>query len=162
MNLFLDCEFNGWTESGTGELISMALVSGDSKYEFYEVIGCTNPSSFVIQHVLPVLGKEPIPKQDFSRKLLQFLRDVSIQTSEIITVIADYPSDIEVFTRALLLGPGKCLNTPELAFLIDLSLSTNESEFPHNALEDARALSRDFALKHQNKFLKFVTQSGSS
>lgn len=40
MYLFLDCEFNGWHDQGTGELISLGLVSVDGKYEFYEVVGC--------------------------------------------------------------------------------------------------------------------------
>jgi hypothetical protein len=40
MNLFLDCEFNGWHDQGTGELISLGLVSADGKYEFYEAVGC--------------------------------------------------------------------------------------------------------------------------
>ena len=41
INVFiLDCEFNGWHDQGTGELISLGLVSVDGKYEFYEVVGC--------------------------------------------------------------------------------------------------------------------------
>ena len=57
MHLFLDCEFNGWHDQGTGELISLGLVSADGKYEFYEVVDCKNPSPFVVQHVLPILGQ---------------------------------------------------------------------------------------------------------
>lgn len=147
MHLFLDCEFNGWNDKGTGELISMALVSSDGKYEFYEVVGCVNPNLFVTQHVIPVLGKEPILQNEFCRKLVHFLRVVDSQTPETITIVADYPSDIEVFTRALLLGPGQCLNIPVLTFLLDLSLTTKNSMILHNALEDARALSRDYVLK---------------
>ena len=48
MHLFLDCEFNGWHDQGTGELISLGLVSADGKYEFYEVVNCQNPSPFVV------------------------------------------------------------------------------------------------------------------
>lgn len=148
MHLFLDCEFNGWNNKGTGELISMALVSSDRKYEFYKVVGCVNPNLFVTQHLIPVLGKEPILQNEFGRKLVSFLKEVDNQISETITIVADYPSDIEVFTRGLLLGPGQCLNIPVLTFLLDLSLTTKNSMILHNALEDARALSKDYALKY--------------
>ena len=69
MYLFLDCEFNGWHDQGTGELISLGLVSGDGKYEFYEVVGCKNPSPFVEQHVLPILGQSAIPMWELVNKL---------------------------------------------------------------------------------------------
>ncbi len=148
MNLFLDCEFNGWHDQGTGELISLGLVSTDGKYEFYEAVGCKNPSPFVLQHVMPILGQSIIPMWELVDKLCSFLWEVNNQEEGCITIVADYPSDIELFNRILLLGQGQCIKVPVLGFLLDLSLSTNNSTTPHNALADARALSKDYALKY--------------
>ena len=154
MYLFLDCEFNGWHDQGTGELISLGLVSGDDKYEFYEVVGCKNPSPFVEQQVLPILGQSAIPMWELVNKLCSFLWEVNSQEVGDITIVADYPSDIELFNRILLLGQGQCINVPVLGFLLDLSLTTKDSMIPHNALADARALSIDYALKYSHKIVK--------
>lgn len=154
MNLFLDCEFNGWHNEGTGDLISLGLVSADGKYEFYEVVSCKNPSPFVEQHVLPILGQSAIPMWELVNKLCSFLWQVNNQEDGDITIVADYPSDIELFNRILLLGQGQCINVPVLGFLLDLSLTTKNSVIPHNALADARALSIDYALKYAYKIVK--------
>lgn len=148
MNLFLDCEFNGWHDQGTGELISLGLVSVDGKYEFYEAVGCKNPTPFVLQHVIPILGQSTIPMWELVDKLCSFLWEVNNQDDGCIMIVADYPSDIELFNRILLLGQGQCINVPVLGFLLDSSLSTKNSTIPHNALADARALSEDYALKY--------------
>ncbi|MBJ9476399.1 3'-5' exoribonuclease [Acinetobacter baumannii] len=147
MHLFLDCEFNGWHDQGTGELISLGLVSADGKYEFYEAVGCKNPSPFVLQHVMPILGQSTIPMWELVDKLCSFLWEVNNQEEGLITIVADYPSDIELFNRILLLGQGQCINVPVLNFMLDLSLSTKNSKIPHNALADARALSQDYVSK---------------
>ena len=154
MYLFLDCEFNGWHDQGTGDLISLGLVSIDGKYEFYEVVNCKSPSPFVVQHVLPKLGQSAIPMWELVKKLCNFLWEVNSQEEDHITIVADYPSDIELFNRILLLGQGQCINVPVLGFLLDLSLTTKNSMIPHNALADARALSKDYALKYANKITK--------
>ncbi|MFW1808735.1 3'-5' exoribonuclease [Acinetobacter ursingii] len=154
MHLFLDCEFNGWHDKGTGELISLGLVSADGKYEFYEVVSCKNPSPFVVQHVLPILGQSAIPMWELVNKLCSFLWQVNNQEDSDITIVADYPSDIELFNRILLLGQGQCINVPVLGFLLDLSLTMKDSMIPHNALADARALSIDYALKYAHKIVK--------
>ncbi|WP_045126882.1 3'-5' exoribonuclease [Acinetobacter nosocomialis] len=148
MHLFLDCEFNGWHDQGTGELISLGLVSADGKYEFYEGVGCKNPTPFVLQHVMPILGQTTIPMWELVDKLCSFLWEVNNQEEGLITIVADYPSDIELFNRILLLGQGQCINVPVLGFLLDLSLSTKNSKIPHNALADARTLSQDYASKY--------------
>ena len=62
-NLYIDCEFN---EFG-GQLISMALVTGTG-FEFYEVLDCPNPGPWVKDNVIPILGKEPISKEEFQDK----------------------------------------------------------------------------------------------
>lgn len=126
----------------------MALVSDDGHYEFYEVVGCNNPNPFVLEHVMPILGQSAIPLWELVHKLCSFLWQVNHETDSRIKIVADYPSDIELFTRILLLGQGQCIKVPVLEFLLDLSLTTKNSAIPHQALSDARALSKDYALKY--------------
>lgn len=134
MKLFIDCEFN---EFG-GDLISMALVGEDGQ-EFYEVLNLENDEkygSWVFANVVPWLNKDPIDKQVFQAKLWNFIN----QWDEV-HIIADWPDDIRYFCAALITGPGMCIGTPlNLTMQIDRTLSTETSEIPHNALEDARAI----------------------
>lgn len=52
MNLYIDCEFNGFG----GQLISMALVAEDGT-EFYEVVPLLEEvTPWVAEHVMPVLN----------------------------------------------------------------------------------------------------------
>jgi hypothetical protein len=63
-------------------------------------------------------------------------------------ILADWPTDIELFCGLLSFAPGLMVPVPELRFrLLQLgSFSPAEnSAVPHNALHDARAL-RDHAL----------------
>lgn len=129
MKLYLDCEFNGFL----GDLISMALVDEDGR-EWYETLPCENPNPWVIDNVIPILQKEPIPFQQFQKKLLSFLKIYSS-----LHIIADWPEDIALFCNSLITGPGTRLVTPHLMFEIHQP-SVNESQLPHNALADARAL----------------------
>ena len=118
------------------------------------MVNCKNPSPFVVQHVLPILGQSAIPMWELVNKLCNFLWEVDSQGETRITIVADYPSDIELFNRILLLGQGQCINVPVLGFLLDLSLTTKNSMIPHNALADAKALSIDYALKYAHKIVK--------
>lgn len=132
MNIFIDCEFNEFK----GELISMALVADDGQ-EFYEVLDCPNPKSWVAVNVIPILNKDPVPPEVFHFKLQRFLGQY-----DMIHIIADWPEDIKHFCDALITGPGESLNTPPLTMSVhDVSY---QSALPHNALEDARAIARYF------------------
>jgi len=95
MKLFIDCEWNSYK----GELISMALVplNGES---FYEVLEWSNPKEWVAKNVIPVLGKYPICRDDFTEKLSAYLCKF-----DEIEVIADWPEDIEHFCRELIVDP---------------------------------------------------------
>jgi len=132
MNLWLDCEFNGWN----GSLISMAIVSSDGQ-EFYEVLRCDNPVEWVAENVMPFLGKPPIAQDEFTRKLQSFLRRFRD-----CVVIADWPDDIAYFCKALITAPGERITTPPitLRILTDLPDEAYEAEVRHNALSDARAM----------------------
>ncbi len=64
MRIAIDCEFN---EFG-GELISMGLVAEDGR-EWYEALPCPNPGKWVEDHVIPILGRKPISKEQFQARL---------------------------------------------------------------------------------------------
>ena len=129
MNIYIDCEFNEFR----GELISMALVAENGR-EFYEVLPCASPGSWVAEHVMPILNKQPISQAAFSHKLYRFLsRFPSIH------IVADWPEDIAHFCQALITGPGERIDTPPLTMEVRRDLDA-DSALPHNALEDARAI----------------------
>lgn len=136
MNLFLDCEFNGFG----GELISMALVDEDGNY-FYEVLPCLEPINWVKENVLPVLEKEAIKPDMFKKRLRHFL---SLYAK--IHVIADWPEDLALFSRALVVGFGSCMKTPPLTMQLWMDRTIPiYSICPHNALADARALAQSYS-----------------
>lgn len=134
MRLFIDCEFNEFK----GELISMGIISDDGK-SFYEVLPCVNPKSWVKEHVMPILGKEPISLPEFQNILQNYLMQF-----ESIELIADWPDDIKLFCEALVLEGGYRLNTPQLTMAILRNLSSEKSTLPHNAMNDAKAIKEDF------------------
>jgi hypothetical protein len=99
MKLFLDCEFNGFG----GELISMALVDENERY-FYEVLPCINPTSWVLNNVIPILNKQAIDLKKFQNTLFNFLNHY-----ETIHIVADWPEDFSLFLRSLILKQGICI-----------------------------------------------------
>ena len=137
MNLFLDCEFNGFG----GELISMALVDEDGNH-FYEVLPCLEPINWVKENVLPMLDKQPVQPDVFKKRLRHFLG-----LYPEVDVIADWPEDLALFSRALVVGFGSCMVTPPLTMQLwmDRTIPVN-SERPHNALSDAQALAKSYLL----------------
>lgn len=130
--LFLDTEYNGFN----GGLISMALVPMVGR-PFYEALKCTDPSPWVSQNVMPNIGKTPIPKDRFQRRLSLFLCRYSR-----VTIVADWPEDFVHLCQTLLVSPGERLHTPDMRFELVFSVSKYPSKVPHNALEDAKALRR--------------------
>lgn len=133
MKIYIDCEFNGYA----GELISMALVTEDG-HEWYEVVMGNKPCvPWVLENVVPVLGKPRISKAQFHADLADFLS--AYDGAEI---IADHPADFMHLCRMMdnisaendFRIPIECTMTlvrgsPDIA-----------PEVPHNALSDARAL----------------------
>lgn len=132
MTLFLDTEFN---EFG-GALISIALVSDDCREgsEFYEVRDLpTNPTPFVKEHVIPVLEKEPVPDTVLQKALLEYLNRHAGQI-----IIADWNEDLIHLLPLLSASPGWAYRIPLTLRLINAG--PLQSDVPHNALHDARAL----------------------
>lgn len=140
--LYLDCEFNGFG----GELISLALFNpvGES---FYEAIGEVVYSGadgtldpWVEQHVIPVLDKEPIARNEFKRLLRAYLADRLNSF-----IIADWPADFVHLFESLMIEGHWEVDIPITAHL--LHSGPLQSAVPHNALEDAKALARWHMLK---------------
>jgi hypothetical protein len=129
MNLYIDCEFNGFG----GQLISMALVAEDGN-EFYEVLECYNPVPWVAENVMPFLNRDSVSSTMFKKRLAHFLN----QYDEL-HIIADWPDDIKHFCQSLITGPGTMFSTPP-RITMEINRKINGiSRIPHNALEDARA-----------------------
>jgi len=129
MKMWIDTEFNSFK----GELISMAIVTQDGR-EFYESLGCFDPDPWVAENVIPVIGKKQIGFIELQDKLYKFLLPY-----EHMHLIADWPEDIQHFCETLIIGPGLRISTPLLTMEIRRDLDA-ESEIPHNALSDARAI----------------------
>jgi hypothetical protein len=134
MDIYIDCEFNDFK----GDLISMALCA-ENGAEFYECVPCETPSAWVTENVIPVLGKAPIEYTSLQSRLAQFLAQF-----DSIHIVADWPEDLGHFCDALIVGPGKRIDTPPLT--MEVLRIDSESDIPHNALSDARAF-RDEAMR---------------
>ena len=141
MKLLIDCEFNDPTQL----LLSMALVSEDGKHEFYEVIKRDIKEitdDWVVENVVPILNKPPIPYEEFQDKLKMFLTKFPE-----VEIIADHPNDIGYMTRAMITGnQGEWFNFNRMSFTILDAITAKASVTMHNALSDARAL-RDSYVK---------------
>ena len=128
MRLFLDCEFNGFK----GQLISMALVSDDG-HEWYEVLHCQKPTTWVAENVMPILFQPATLPLMFAASLKTFLAQFTS-----IHIVADWPEDIQHFCSALITAPGVRIDTPPLT--LEVLRIDSVSEVPHNALHDARGI----------------------
>lgn len=128
MKLWIDTEFNDFQ----GEFISLALIDEVGR-EFYQSVGCENPSAWVAANVMPIIGVNPLPLIELQMKLQDWL-----SAYECIDVIADWPEDIQHFCALLIVGPGTRISTPILNMQVKRELA-GISQLPHNALADAKA-----------------------
>jgi len=129
MKIWIDTEFNEFR----GALISMALIDENGR-EFYRSVGCESPGAWVAENVMPIIGIDPIPIQQFQTELQDWL-----SIYDAIHVIADWPEDIQYFCQVLITGPGVRINTPLLTMEVDRSINA-PSDLPHNALADVRGI----------------------
>ena len=134
MNIYIDTEFNEYK----GELISLALVSENGK-EWYGVRFCDAPGWWVKEHVMPFLHKEPERDSKLRESLSEFLEQF-----DSVHIISDWPGDIAHFCNFLEYLPGERIGPDKMTFEVrrDLPDTSETSNIPHNALEDARALAR--------------------
>ena len=141
LRYFLDTEYNGIG----GALLSLALVP-DEGDELYLTFKTDEPIvEWVEQHVMPYLDTVPhqlvcprLSRPEAAQALEHYLRH-----DDEAMIVADWPEDVALFCDLMITGPGDMIDVRHLTFrLVPLSnFSTAEnSQVPHNALHDARAL----------------------
>ena len=151
MRYFLDTEYNGFG----GALISVALVPEDGDQEFYVSL-LPLPDDlhpWVERHVIPYLRHVP-PGLDYALERLNAsqLLETYLAADRDAVIIADWPEDIAHFCYLLMTGPGEMIPVSGMRFeLVDGTgfSSARNSQVPHNALHDARAL-RQFVLSQED------------
>lgn len=128
--IFVDCEFNGFG----GELISMALIHEDGD-EWYGVLPFPKVwDKWVYENVYPVLRATPISKEFFRGSAIAWLQQFDNPT-----IVADWYTDLVHFFS---LFAGKD-HTESVGYACTAKLwllDSYQSEIPHNALSDARAI----------------------
>jgi len=141
MRYFLDTEFNGFG----GDLLSLALVPEDGDQDYYVVIpfeGAWHP--WVEKHVVPYL--ESVPPMLLNRlDRVAAAHDVAayLANDPDPVIVADWPEDIALFCRLLLLGETEIVDIRHMRFEFHRTpgfSTARNSRVPHNALHDARAL----------------------
>lgn len=149
MRYFLDTEFNGFG----GDLISLALVPEYGDQEYYVVIPLeAPPEPWVERHVIPYL--ERVPPLSYNRlDRVAAAHDVAayLATDDDPVIVADWPEDIALFCRLLLVGATEIVDISSMRFEFHRTpgfSTARNSKVPHNALHDARAL-RDFILDNE-------------
>jgi len=147
MRYFLDTEFNGFG----GALISVALVPEDGGEELYLVLPLPEAlHPWVERNVVPFLDSIPagFPGGRTSRESAPHEIAHYLAHDPEPWIVADWPDDIAYFCQLLLTAPGDMADVQGLKFELlrnpGFSPAMN-SQVPHNALHDARAL-RDFVL----------------
>lgn len=143
MKLFLDTEFNGFQ----GKLMSLALVPEDKNVpEFYRELTMTDQlDPWVRENVVPHMMLNACSRNAFQSALASYLYAIGE-----CTIVADWPDDIRHFCESLIVGPGQCVALKHnIKFELDFSINY-QSEVPHNALYDARAI-RDFYVEREKR-----------
>ncbi len=141
MRYFLDTEFNGFG----GELLSLALVPEDGDQEYYVVIPHDGPwHPWVEKHVVPYLDSvPPMLLNRLDRTAAAFDVAAYLSQDPDAMIIADWPEDIALFCRLLLVGETDIVDVARLRFEFRRTpgfSTARNSRVPHNALHDARAL----------------------
>ena len=146
MRYFLDTEYNGFG----GCLISLALVPEKGDQDYYVVLPLTEePHPWVARHVLPYVRNVP-PMLYNELDPVAAAHDIAayLSTDPDPEIVCDWPEDIALFCRLIQTSDGQIAELSNLRFhfLRTPGFSTaRNSQVPHNALHDARAL-RDFVL----------------
>ena len=151
MRYFLDTEYNGFG----GELISIALVPEFGDREFYVVLPLpAAPHGWVERNVLPYLHNVP-DALDLSLDPVAAGHELAayLATDRDPLIVADWPEDIALLCRLLLIGETEIVDVGRLSFEFRRTpgfSTARNSRVPHNALHDARAL-RDFVLDSEDR-----------
>lgn len=141
MRYFLDTEFNGFG----GELMSLALVPEYGDQDYYVVIPIEHAyHPWVEKHVVPYL--ESVPPMLYNRlDRVAAAHDVAayLANDRDAVIIADWPEDIALFCRLLLVSETELVDVKQMRFEFRRTpgfSTARNSKVPHNALHDARAL----------------------
>jgi hypothetical protein len=144
MRYFLDTEFNGFG----GELISLGLAAEDGDQDYYVVLQPLPDTiePWVERHVIPYLYRVP-PALDNRLDRIAAAQDLAayLSTDSDPLIIADWPEDIALFCRLMLPGATDVVDLARVSFEFRRTpgfSTARNSEVPHNALHDARALRR--------------------
>lgn len=140
MRYFLDTEFNGFG----GELMSVGLAAEDGE-DYYVILPiAAEPVPWVAKHVTPYLRSVPpmllnlLDREAAARDIANYLAGDPEPV-----IIADWPEDIALFCRLLLVCETEVVDVPSLQFEYRRTpgfSTARNSKVPHNALHDARAL----------------------
>jgi hypothetical protein len=146
MRYFLDTEFNGFG----GDLLSLALAPEDGDQDYYVVIPHDGPwHPWVEKHVVPYLDSvPPTLLNTLDRTAAAFDVAAYLARDPDPVIIADWPEDIALFCRLMLVGETAIVDVERLRFEFRRTpgfSTARNSRVPHNALHDARAL-RDHLL----------------
>ena len=141
MRYFLDTEFNGFG----GELMSLALVPEYGDQDYYVVIPIADAyHPWVEKHVVPYL--ESVPPMLYNRlDRIAAAHDVAayLAADRDVTIVADWPEDIALFCRLLLVSETEIVDVKQMRFEFRRTpgfSTARNSKVPLNALHDARAL----------------------
>lgn len=144
MRYFLDTEYNGFG----GELISLALVPEYGDQEFYTSLPLPEKiHGWVERNVIPYLRHVPQGLDNHMNRIEAAHHVATYLAGDADPVIvADWPEDISHFCMLMVTGPGDIAPIGAMRFELmrtpGFSTAAN-SQVPHNALHDARAL-REF------------------
>ncbi len=141
MRLYLDTEFNGHG----GELISMALIGQEERRDTLAIWSWYEAQTFpakidpwVREHVIPNLGRDPLPPAYFKRCFHDWIRQFDNPE-----IICDWHADAAHFCRMLEgVDYGSSLDFACRIMIIKTPSGHPISTNPHNALADAAALMR--------------------
>lgn len=131
VRFYTDTEFN----SGGGKLISAALVSSTG-YRWYEAMHLPEGVEldyWPSQHVIPVLGKAQITREEAIVSLRKFLNQF-----DIVTLIMDNNTDANHFAK--LFEEAEPRTLIKMEFVRPRQGVKHLSKVPHNALSDAHGL----------------------
>lgn len=130
MDIFVDCEFNGFG----GELISMAMVTGDGDM-WYGVKSYPKVwDKWVYENVYPVLHADPIGADAFRSSALAFLSKYNKPR-----ICVDWYTDLVHF-YGLFAGDSHTESVGYACTSEIRLIDKYDSAIPHNALADAKAI----------------------
>ena len=147
LRYFLDTEYNGIG----GALLSLALVPDDGE-ELYLTLKTDEPIlEWVARHVIPHLDHVPeqlvwprLGRPEAADAVERYLRH-----DDQPVIVADWPEDVAQFCNLMVTAPGDMIDVRDVTFrllpLSNFSTAAN-SQVPHNALHDARALREHYRM----------------